>query len=201
MRSLAVIVLALLAGAGCSRAEPGEGAGMIVFVGDSITAGGDWDRLLDRRDVVNTGKPGDQTGDILRRLDGVVRGDARAYVVMAGINDLAWGVPAEKIAENMGVLLARLRAASPGATLVLQSTLPVNPQVESFGYTNNDVRRLNDLYRALAQEAGVRFLDLHPAMADAEGNLRREFTHDGLHLGGDGYRAWAAALREAAVLP
>lgn len=40
----------------------------IVFIGDSITDGGEWNELLGRNDVVNRGIIGDTTNGVLNRL-------------------------------------------------------------------------------------------------------------------------------------
>jgi lysophospholipase L1-like esterase len=37
-------------------------------------------------------------------------------------------------------------------------------------------------------------VDLQPAFADAEGQLKAELTTDGIHLDGAGYRLWATVL-------
>ncbi|MFE3054183.1 hypothetical protein [Nocardia sp. NPDC059239] len=46
-----------------------------------------------------------------------------------------------------------------------------------------------------AAQADAVYIDLWPALADANGALRQEFTRDGLHLSGAGYAAWIEVLR------
>lgn len=43
----------------------------------------------------------------------------------------------------------------------------------------------------------AKYLDPWPDMATSERSLRKELTPDGLHLNGEGYLAWALALRPA----
>jgi lysophospholipase L1-like esterase len=64
-----------------------------------------------------------------------------------------------------------------------------------FTYTVDAERiaALNDGLRALAAARGASYVDLHPAFAE-DGELKAEYTHDGLHLNGAGYLAWRAAL-------
>jgi lysophospholipase L1-like esterase len=47
----------------------------------------------------------------------------------------------------------------------------------------------------LAERRGAQYVDLWPALADATGALRKEFTPDNLHLLPAGYRAWSGVLR------
>jgi lysophospholipase L1-like esterase len=171
---------------------------VIVFVGDSITAGGDWDELLGRKGIVNAGVSGDKTSDILARLGSVTRSNASSYFVMAGINDLSWGIDPDIIAANMEQILARLRAATPDARIVLQSVLPVRNDVHAAAV----VADLNTRYQAVAgKDARIQYLDLHPALANEAGSLEERFTDDGLHLSRAGYTAWAQVLTKSKLLP
>lgn len=47
--------------------------GCILFLGDSITEGADWQRLTGDSTVVNRGVGGDITFGVLKRLDEVIR--------------------------------------------------------------------------------------------------------------------------------
>lgn len=60
----------------------------------------------------------------------------------------------------------------------------------------DEVRALNRRYVDLVanQPEHVRYVDLWPALAIADGTLNPEFSRDRLHLNGLGYRAWAGVL-------
>jgi lysophospholipase L1-like esterase len=53
--------------------------------------------------------------------------------------------------------------------------------------TSPSIRRLNELIRAHASENGVFLADLFLGLVDKEGNLRREYSDDGVHLSAAGY--------------
>ena len=58
------------------------------------------------------------------------------------------------------------------------------------------VTGLNEKLRKVASDNGAVFIDLWPALSDpATGKLQKQFTNDGLHLTGAGYRAWTNAVR------
>lgn len=169
---------------------------LIVFVGDSITQGGDWRRLLGRNDVVNRGVSGDTTSDILGRLEGVADAAATHYFVMAGVNDLARGVEPAAIAANVRTIVERLRAASPDAAVFLQSVLPIDDRDRCFRFDNARVQAVNEKLRKLADpEAAVTFVDLYGAFLDEEEKLAPGYTYDGLHLLPAGYAVWAEQIR------
>jgi lysophospholipase L1-like esterase len=90
----------------------------------------------------------------------------------------------------------------PQAQIVLQSILPhagdraTGQNKDRLKAISNDhIRELNQELKAIAEESGVHFLDLHPLFTDAQGNLRPELTTDGLHLSPQGYLVWRSALQ------
>jgi lysophospholipase L1-like esterase len=54
------------------------------------------------------------------------------------------------------------------------------------------IRQLNLRLARLASER-VTFVDLTGALS-GDGGLKDEFTYDGVHLNGEGYRLWKAAI-------
>jgi lysophospholipase L1-like esterase len=59
------------------------------------------------------------------------------------------------------------------------------------------MRDLNELIRASCAKTGIRLADLFPQFADAEGNLRSEYSDDGAHLTAQGYGLVARIIYEA----
>jgi lysophospholipase L1-like esterase len=164
-------------------------ASVTAFVGDSLTEHGDWQALLPGQNVINFGVGGNTTHDLLDRLDEVVDAGPSTVVVEIGTNDFAWRLPLEQVAQNIEAILAALREKLPEAKLVMQSILPRQPEYAHV------VRSVNEQIERYAATVSCLYVDLWPALADANGGLRPEFTTDGLHLTDAGYAAWIAALR------
>jgi len=59
----------------------------LVFVGDSITEGGDWAAWFPDDEVVNLGVGGDTTASLAERLDQVVAAQPDSVVLLIGAND------------------------------------------------------------------------------------------------------------------
>jgi endoglucanase len=172
--------------------------GPVVFLGNSITEGGDWPALLGDPAVLNRGISGDITYGVLKRLDEVTRHQPSRLFILIGINDIGKGTPSDVIADNYRRIVREVQAASPGTRIYVQSILPVNPQHPRFprAYDRQDqVLEVNRRLREIAASTGVRFIDLAPAVTDAQGRLAEQYTYDGLHLNEAGYRAWADLLR------
>ena len=68
----------------------------IIFLGNSITAGGEWSELLNNPNIINRGIPGDHCDGMRERLDEVLRHRPSKIFLMAGINDLAF-LPSSKV--------------------------------------------------------------------------------------------------------
>lgn len=166
----------------------------VVFLGNSITDGGEWCELFDDARVKNRGISGDCSDWLLDRLDPIVAGRPAKLFLMIGTNDLALGKSVESVLANITELVERFQTESPRTKLYLQSVLPVNNHFQKFagrhGKHDKDIVQLNEGLRKLCEQKGIDYIDLWTVMADSHGKLRRELTNDGLHLMGIGYLLW-----------
>jgi len=171
----------------------------IVFLGNSITDGGEWAELFDNRHVRNRGISGDQTGWMLGRLDPILAGHPKRLFLMIGTNDLAVGISPDEVVANIARIIERFQTESRWTRLFVQSILPVNGRDFSKfkgHYAHADaIVETNRLLQALCEEKGVTYVDLWPALANADGLLDSRYTNDGLHLVGEGYLVWRDALK------
>ena len=161
-----------------------EQEGSTIFLGDSLTAEAPLGELF--ANVLNRGVGGNTTADLLARIDEVTNRKPRRLVLLIGINDLLRGVPAAQLLQNVDSLLARIRRDVPEVELTLLSLLPVR-KTEGRAIDNQTIKEVNGRLAALGAGHGARFVDAFPGMCDAEGQLRSEFTYDGLHLTPSGY--------------
>lgn len=164
----------------------------VVFFGDSITFGADWQRLFPDSPVVNRGISGDTTLGLLNRQEEIIALRPKQIFLMIGTNDLCFGRPIEKVAENYERILDRFRSELPGTPVYVQSILPFNDQMfPSNGLRKNqNIRELNRLIRPLAKKYGYPFIDLSGAFSGEDGRLPAQYTYDGLHLNDDAYWVW-----------
>jgi len=162
----------------------------VVFVGDSITAAGNWHDMYPSVSIANRGVGSDNLADIERRLDDVVAVEADRIFVMAGINDVEDQEPFGEIVTTYEDVLSVLTAT--GARVYLQSTLECT--VSLCGDMLASVRELNERLEAVAAaDVNIDFVDINAGLSDGDG-LRAAFTTDGIHLNPDGYVAWQAIL-------
>ena len=172
----------------------------IVFLGNSITDGGEWAELFNNRHVKNRGISMDRSSWLLDRLDSIVAGHPRKLFLMIGVNDLAAGAEPAEVEANVRRLVERFRTESPWTRIYIQSILPVNGR--SFDHYRDHyaragaIRATNRLLEALCDGRQVVWIDLFGTMADSNGDLNAAYTNDGLHLTGEGYLVWRDAIRQ-----
>lgn len=165
----------------------------IVFLGNSLTHGCEWHELLRMPNVCNRGINGDIIEGIRERAVSVVKGRPAKIFLLAGANDVSHNLTADSIARATLELIDYLHRESPSTRIYVQSVLPIN---NSFGRyklmagKEQVIRDINALLQPAVEQRGHTWINLHPAFCDKEGNLKREFTNDGLHLLAPGYMVW-----------
>lgn len=163
----------------------------IVFLGDSITAGGDWAAWFTDVEAINLGVNGNTTDALLARLDTVVAEAPDDIALLIGTNDLGARLSVEHLVRNIQFMLVELRRELPGTRLLLQSIMPRGAEFADL------VREANIHLWQFAPTVHAQYLDLWPALADEDGAIRAEYSDDDLHLTPAGYEAWLAELRPA----
>lgn len=170
--------------------------GEICFLGDSITDGCNWTELTGNLKVTNRGISGDTTQGVLDRIDEVTAGKPAKIFLMIGTNDLAWGgktVPETR--DKIGEIIDTVKKQSPSTTIYLESILPViDGRVDKF--MNKNIEQINPELEKLAAKKKVTWINLAPLFKEETGQLRKEFTEDGLHLNGKAYAVWYGEIRK-----
>lgn len=161
----------------------------IAFVGDSITEGGRWDEWFPERSTHNLGIGGNTTDDLVARLDSVIELRPEAVALLVGTNDLGTRKSVEHLVRNIEFVLVSLRRGLPGARMLVQSIMPRGREFAA------QIQDANRHLRQFAPSVNAQYLDLWPAMAQADGELDPALSSDRLHLNDEGYERWLTELR------
>jgi lysophospholipase L1-like esterase len=173
-----------------------------IFLGNSITAGTDWVKLLNLPQAKNRGISGDITFGILDRLQDVIDGKPKKIFILIGINDISRNIPDSIILRNYKKIVQRIRKGSKKTEIYFNTLLPVNAAFEKFKnhYGKDDhILYLNSEIKKLAAK-NVTVIDLYSQFLDKDNHLRAELTKDGLHLIPEGYKVWADFLNSTGYL-
>lgn len=160
----------------------------IVMFGNSITARGNWNALLNRTDVINSGVAGYTTSHFVWIIkESVIDYSPKICFIEGGINDLGVGIPISRTYHNIQVIVNTLKFYK--IIPVLQSTI----------YTQNDsimnlrVDSLNNLIKDYAMQNGIDYIDLNASLSQNK-RLRKEYSADGIHLTGYAYKPWGTEV-------
>lgn len=178
--------------------------GKVIFLGNSITEGGQWKKLFKDSTIINRGIGGDITFGILRRLEDITKREPSKLFLLIGINDISKDIPDEVILENIFTIVSKVKTASPKTKIIIQSILPTNNsfknQLPQHYNKDEHVVIINAQLSRYAEKFGYTYVDLFTAFQDKEGKLEGRFTYDGLHLNNAGYEHWASVLKNLKLM-
>ena len=175
----------------------------ILFIGDSIVEYYPLQELFGTsKTIVNRGIRGYQTGLLLENLDAHLYGGAvDKIVLLIGTNDIGKDVPVNEALNNLEAIIQSIARDYPLTEIKLLSILPVNEGEEYkqtvYIRTNEKIRNWNQAYQELASVyMQVEFVPVFESLIDQAGQLKKEYTTDGLHLSVTGYQALTKALKD-----
>jgi len=154
--------------------------------------------------IYNRGIGGLTTAEMLEILPETVLDLAPKYLFLnIGTNDL--NVPEyrqEDMIARYSRILTVIREQLPGVRIFLLAYYPANPGAATAPRmkrtlslrTNERVRAASEAVRELAAEHGAGFLDLNAGITDEQGDLKAEYTVEGMHMYATGYRKVLDAL-------
>ena len=172
----------------------------IIFLGNSITQFGNWQKLLNDSTVINRGIAGDNTFGVLARLEDVTNREPAKLFIKIGINDISQNIPIEIIVKNISAIIERVKEKSPKTKIYLHSILPTNDNVKNEypdAYNKNDIVNLvNRQLEQLAKKNHIIYIDINKIFRNKDGQLDIKYADsDGLHLNHFAYKTWIELLK------
>lgn len=174
----------------------------IVFLGDSLTEFYPADEFFYGCDVYNRGIAGDTTDGVLARLEeNVLVLEPKKLFLQIGTNDLGNKKSPEYIFENIKKIITQIQERLPKTQLYILSLYPVNSKATPYsksivlGRKNSDIRMLNCWLNDYCNSHNLPFLDVASKLMDEKGNLKKEYTIEGLHISFLGYSAITEVLK------
>lgn len=176
--------------------------GGIVFLGNSITEGGDdWAKRIKIKNTFNRGISGDITDGVLERLKEIIFYKPKLVFILIGHNDL-WsfriksGVPSIKyIGKNILKIVDVIKNGSPNSSIYVQSILPTR-HVTKDNYFEKSIIKINKYLLKNEKKFNYKFIDLYSYFIDANGLLSVDYTYDGGHLNEKGYELWSNIIED-----
>lgn len=175
-----------------SKKEQTEDENVILFFGDSLTAGLGLDtseaypaviqKKLDSLDydykVVNAGLSGETTAGGKNRIDWVLKQNVDIFVLELGANDGLRGIPLEETRKNLQDIITTVEAKNPDIKIILAG-MQIPPNMGQ-DYTSS----FRNIFPELAQKNDIPLIPF--LLEDVAGNPDLNQA-DGIHPTAEGY--------------
>ena len=163
----------------------------IVFVGDSITAGVEWDEFINE-DCVNRGIGGDNSYGLLDRIDKIIKGQPQKIFIMIGINDISGHILLADLKDNYKKLIEKIKNKSSNTEIYFQSVLPT----DDLDIEGEQIVSANLFIKQYCDECNINYVDLYQYFVNDKGKIKSELTTDGTHLTVEGYKLWRDNIKQ-----
>ena len=167
-----------------------------VFLGDSITNGYNLDEYYPEYPTVKSGVNGYKTQDILNNMNKMVYiyNPSKVFLLI-GINDIHAGKSKEYIINNIEKIIDNIKENRKNAKIYVESIYPVNSKIRSNS-KNDFTIEVNKEIKKLFKEKNIVYINIHDLLIDNNGDLKKKYTTDGLHLSEDGYKVVTKEIKK-----
>jgi len=161
----------------------------VVMFGDSLIEKGDWENILGRSDVRNSGVGGFTTSHLEIILkDRVLKFNPKICYLNGGINDILTGIPYARTKHNINSIIDTLQKHNIDVALqsVLYGSDPkIIPKIDS----------LNQLYIQIAKAKKIDYINVNNVLS-SDKRLIKKYSLDGLHVNKQAYALWAELINK-----
>lgn len=203
---LVVAVLANVLGACQAGALRYVALGDSYTIGTSVSSAESWPSQLVGQVaglelVANLGVNGYTSDDLIVDEMPQLAGLRPEFVtILIGVNDVVGGMPEQRYAANLVLILDELLGQLPADRIVCIATpdYTVTPQGAAFGAPDQlraGIARFNRRLGEVCEARGIRFVPEIFAISEAAETDRSLVAEDGLHPSGAQYRLWVDAIR------
>lgn len=177
--------------------------GEIVFTGSSLCELFPINEMLQniepRITVYNRGIGGDVTDGLLERMnESIFDLEPKKVFINIGTNDISSPeYKRERLMSQYRKILVQIKERLPETRIYVMSYYPVNRELPGtdpeliknmFGArTNAELKEVNAEIEKMATELHCTYINVFDCLLDEKGNLREEYTIEGMHMYANGY--------------
>ncbi len=175
----------------------------IIFLGNSITSGFMVEEFFPGLNVKNRGIWGDQTIDMLNRIEEVIEANPKKVFILAGINDIVRHVPLDETIQNMEEIILKIQQSSPETKIYIQSILPLTRHASDYFFDDPEqaqkmIGYANQKLKQMCNVRNVKYVAINESFMK-EGALNEVYSWDGIHINGKGFLVWYKQINEFVV--
>lgn len=167
--------------------------GNVVLLGDSMTEGLAIYGFLPETHIVGVNSL--NTISALEQVDKVVSYNPDKLFILLGINDIWEGDSVDEYVDRYKSLITEIKKKTK-CEIYIESLLPVSQYaMEGNSKISNEIiNNANSKIAKLTEELNVKYIDVNSGLKDEKGNLRSEYSNDGVHLINTYYTLWTDKL-------
>ena len=178
--------------------------GEIVMVGSSLMDNFPINELQQdfeiEKTIYNRGISGYVTTELLTSMEECIfELEPSKIFINIGTNDIASaGYKLENLISNYTNILSQIKKRLPSCEVYVMAYYPINPKAD-YGLaveakdamfktrTNENILLANKAVQNLATELDYKYIDVNEGLTDEEGNLKENFSIEGLHMWPNAY--------------
>lgn len=179
----------------------------IVFLGDSLTDLYNLTKYYPEIPVINSGTCGFVTEDVLENLRNYVYVyNPTKVFLLIGTNDISLTDNTnEEIISNIKKIVEEIHEYRPNTQIYVESLYPINNNKDDYekinmnmvkDRTNPRIKEINKLIHDYCDEKKLEYINMYDELADENGDLKIEYTVDGLHMTEAGYEVITKKIME-----
>lgn len=166
----------------------------IVFIGDSLTRGENFQESFPKSKILNLGLSGDTISGVSERSYVISNFTPEKIFIECGVNNFK-STSFETMINQYEDMISKLSTDNPSAQIYIQSVLPISKSKESGNLTNQNIIAFNRELKAIADIHDAIYIDIYSHFAE-DGQMKAEYTKDGIHLKDEYKHIWTDVLSE-----
>ncbi len=170
---------------------------LYLFLGDSLIEFYDIFKFFPDYRVINSGKGGNTTDDILENLyTRVYRYHPTEIFLQIGTNDITANKTIEEIYQNIKKIVEDIKVELPEVNIYIESLYP-SRGTWSENKGNDRRKQINQLLQEFCQQHNYTYIDMYSSLKEENSDeIKEQYVIDGLHLSDEGYEVITNELRK-----
>jgi lysophospholipase L1-like esterase len=116
--------------------------------------------------------------------------EPKNIVLLIGTNDIGRGLPLSMTLDDVEKIIKKTKERCPNVNLIIEAVYPINEKMRDRFEKRNNIKidEMNKEYIKLCKKYNCILLDFTDQLKDTDGNLKQEYTYDGLHVNAKAYK-------------
>lgn len=166
----------------------------IIFIGDSLTCGENFQEAFPKSKILNLGLSGDTILGVSERSKVISNFAPEKIFIECGVNSFS-STSFETMVNQYEEMISTLSSDNPLAQIYIQSVFPISQSRESGNLTNENIVAFNTELQSIADDYNAVYIDIYSHYVD-DGQIKAEYTIDGIHLKDEYKYLWLDVLSE-----